>query len=244
MMTSDPFAESKTIKCGNCKDQHLTVADVRACHGKTSALPGITEKQLRFIRALSEERGVDTDDADLTKLSKAEASREISRLLSLPKIAQASSGSGRVVSVNDSKMPGQGVFTVVMTDGSRISIRVHKGQQGWSRGKLIISYLSGPQNTQDWTRCGYIDFETGGANLNKNYGDDTNLVKAIKVLLGANQEEREAMGYSYAMESSRCFNCNKLLTVPISVYNGLGPVCADNLGVMRNEVPYEDVVGD
>ena len=81
-----------SINCGHCKGHHATVADVRACSeystgnlltrtANTSGEPKATDKQMSFLKALLEERGLDSQRSEWTK---REASAEIERLLHMP----------------------------------------------------------------------------------------------------------------------------------------------------------------
>jgi hypothetical protein len=46
------------------------------------------------------------------------------------------------------------------------------------------------------------------------------------VLLGSTDEDRTEAGKAYALASGCCYICNRLLTTPESIADGIGPVCA------------------
>jgi hypothetical protein len=89
-----------TIKCGNCKATHESVAAVRACYGQpvpavAPVAPSVpvakptkpaTEKQVAFLTRLAAERGVAVPVVATTR----EASAAIEALMAMPKPAPAS----------------------------------------------------------------------------------------------------------------------------------------------------------
>lgn len=113
-----------------------------------------------------------------------------------------------------------GYYTVVMTDGTHVTLRIlTNAQKGYRR----IAYLAGPANTSDYVNFGTIrdgkvwafpDFRNGY----------TRQKEAAAVLLDGQIGHKEA-GKAFAMMSGRCWKCNAVLTDPESIRLGIGPVC-------------------
>lgn len=121
-------------------------------------------------------------------------------------------------------IPSVGFYTVVMADGSHVTIRV---QPHWeAANSLVYGYLAGSENTSD-----YINFAHSSPNgatrvWRKFLGQLPRQREALAVLLRATTEEQKEAGLAYAMASGRCARCGRTLTVPASIHRGLGPECA------------------
>lgn len=79
---------TRTIRCGNCKQTHNTVAEVRECFGRPYE-PPITAGQRNFAQALLREHEPPDEYADMSEdrinqMSKAEASQFIGRMKQQP----------------------------------------------------------------------------------------------------------------------------------------------------------------
>lgn len=85
-------------------------------------------------------------------------------------------------------------------------------------GRQLIAYLSGADNETDYTRFGHID-ERGNLRIWKKHQDNTALVADAKSFWADPHAEN-------VVPAVRCYRCGHKLTVPASVYNGLGPDCA------------------
>lgn len=134
------------------------------------------------------------------------------------------------VEVDDSQPIEQavpnGTYTVVFADGDYRTLRVSDDFRPESpEGSQMVSFLSGPDNSSDFTGFAFLSGER--LSVWKRYSEDTAIVNAAKLLL----EDWEEAGYAYALQSGNCFRCGRKLTVPASITRGLGPVCAEKLGV-------------
>lgn len=143
------------IKCGKCKSTHPTVSAVRVCYGQPASTTTVseaytgrtqanvnpvaatsdpfgepvvvnaaTEKQVAFILKLATERD---QKVSVEGLSKGAASKEISRLLDMPKSARTFSSAG--------SEPADGIYYV---ENSNEIFKVYKmvhgsGRQGVKR---------------------------------------------------------------------------------------------------------------
>lgn len=91
-------------------------------------------------------------------------------------------------------------------------------------GTQIVSYLSGADNDSAYTGFGYVFGNTFKAW--KSFTKAAELHAAVNFMLVADKDTRIDYGHAYALQSGRCFICNRRLTVPASINRGMGPDCA------------------
>jgi hypothetical protein len=123
-----------------------------------------------------------------------------------------------------------GTYTVVLDETGNYrtlklsDVPTEKCVNGTPVGAQYVGYLKGANNETDYQPMGYIC----GTELRIKtiYRKDSNIVKALTVLLSADKETQHDMGHAYAIESNRCWRCNRTFTVPASIHRGLGPECA------------------
>ena len=120
----------------------------------------------------------------------------------------------------------EGLYTVTLGDGTRRTFRVRTRQAGPLIGKRIISYLGGPDNEQDYVGFAFLSDGDTRISIWKKF-QNSDLEKYAVVLLA----DPKAAGEAYAMESGRCYRCNRVLTVPASIHRGMGPECAQKEGI-------------
>lgn len=115
-----------------------------------------------------------------------------------------------------------GVYTLVLDDGSYKTIKVHSPKRGNFVGKTILSYLYGPDNGADFEAFGFLM----GARvaLWKRYSQNVELRRLVEGLVAP--EKAAEAGLAYAVASGNCYKCGRRLTVPASIHNGMGPDCA------------------
>lgn len=123
------------------------------------------------------------------------------------------------------KIPEMGRYTVEFPDGGWKTLRFKRAERGGLAGKVIASYLAGPDNESDY--IGFANSNDGEATMRvwNRFKSDTWLVEALRVVL-RNDEGAAKAGLAYAMKSGRCYRCGRPLTVPTSIHRGLGPDCA------------------
>ena len=100
------------------------------------------------------------------------------------------------------------------------------GTKNFFFGKQIVSYLSGPDNENNFQGFAHLD-ETGGVRIWKRFRTE-NMARyqlALATLQKIGGEGRSEAGLEYAMRSGRCMKCNRTLTVPASLHRGMGPQC-------------------
>lgn len=125
-----------------------------------------------------------------------------------------------------------GTFTIVLNEsGDYRTLRITDadGKLNQVEGTQIVSYLSGSDNESNYTGCAFLQGTT--VKVWSKFKADTALTKAIDVLVTADKETRIDLGSAYAMEAGRCWRCNRKLTVPASLHRGVGPDCAEKLGI-------------
>jgi Family of unknown function (DUF6011) len=201
-----------SIKCGHCGGTHESVQDVRKCYGgqtvATVARPadGATAKQLGFLRKLREERGLVTDG--LEKLSKAEASDEISRHLS-PKGKAAKAvyeANGKRQAERTAPYPDvpAGHYAVESLTGNNDLdfFRVDRPTEGHYRGRTFVKRVIG----------GRPDVAVRGPQARA----------ALEAILAAGTDKATLR---YGQEIGRCGKCNRHLTDEVSRSRGIGPDC-------------------
>jgi hypothetical protein len=133
----------------------------------------------------------------------------------------------------------KGTFTVVFADNSRRTIKIRRQNKNanFRPGVMLVKYLSGPNNENDYTAFGEVVEENGrlvAVKIWKRYQDKAMIVEAVKVLC----QDPQAAAKAYAQESDRCANCNHELTVPqgpkkenLNPYRdaGYGPDCGEEI---------------
>lgn len=121
-----------------------------------------------------------------------------------------------------------GRYTVVFEDDTYKTVRVSTQDKDsdFMPGRVLLSYLSGPDNDHDYTRFGHVD-ESGSVRIWKKHQGVAVLSEAVKVLLDSPDKASTA----YAQESKKCSMCGRNLTVPASLNAGRGPDCAKKAGL-------------
>lgn len=128
-------------------------------------------------------------------------------------------------SVPEPREEPEGYFTVTLQDEDYVTLRFRRQpeQDGFMPGKVLVGYLTGPDNTRDYLNIGNL--ENGHLRVWRKHRDKNRVIQAVKVALGDPDAAREA----YATESGNCSRCGRTLTVPASLNRGLGPVCAEKV---------------
>jgi hypothetical protein len=125
----------------------------------------------------------------------------------------------------------EGRYTIIFPDEAYRTIRVSRNDNpDFFNGEgFTLGYLSGPDNDTAYTGFGIIRADGLLTIWRKFRGGDTEtkLRRAVDVLLA----DPATAGESYALASRRCYRCNRTLTVPASLHRGLGPDCAEKVGM-------------
>jgi hypothetical protein len=113
-----------------------------------------------------------------------------------------------------------GYITVVNpnTKGHR-TFRIWTAKKGGLAGKRIVSLLTGPDRSRDWKGFGFAG--DLGIRAWKRY-QETEFAKFADILTFVEKGEAYGLEYKYA---GHCRVCNRLLTNPVAIQMGIGPVC-------------------
>lgn len=147
---------------------------------------------------------------------------------------------------------GKAIFTVTNPSGQHYTFKIRKPRP---ETPYFVSMLTGPDNTSSFTYLGLYN-PTLKMDINQNVrltakSRMTNDSTPVKVLRWAIKKVAEAnshapilpTGYSIQHEG-RCCRCGRRLTVPESIDSGIGPECAEMMGVAHErlvEVPRDTV---
>lgn len=221
------------IKCGSCGKFHGTVEDVRKCFNREPVeevlvdRPSVpaTDRQKLYITSLLADRVWDGEPFTLETISKDEASGIIGALKSCPvkAVKQTHIVIGKV------PVPSQGKFTVVWPNEERRTYRFKTPKDGNFKDKILVGFLSGSDNETDYTNFGNAITNQTIRVWNR-FTEESMLVQGLRFLLESNEAQLKA-GEMYSVESGNCWRCGRTLTVPASISRGLGPICAELLGV-------------
>lgn len=121
------------------------------------------------------------------------------------------------------------IFTVVIADGSHVTLKIKAGTERFGAGKQVVSFLSGSDNESDYTGFAFLTGRTVSVWSRFRNNDNSRIIEAINFLVNP-ETDALAAGKRYALESGKCCVCNRTLTVPESIENGIGPECAKNFG--------------
>lgn len=194
-----------------------------------------TEKQVEYIYGLIAKKVVPgdvltrIDDIEDGLLSKADASQFITLLKDLPYREVRRPAVQASPSVTT---PDEGLYTV-HDEQSHVTFRVRRAS--WAQGRTVISYLTAVNGRQTYRGFGFLSER--GLQVWDSARDAHKAIHAAQWLIGSAQRHSYArqtflnLAEAHALSSGTCLSCLKTLTVPASIYRGLGPDCARRLGV-------------
>lgn len=117
----------------------------------------------------------------------------------------------------------QGIFTVVMSSGSRRTIKVSDEQPD---GTVFVFLLTGSDNENSYSCVGLIRGDKFRWTRKYANTESEPLRTAVATVLTFNTTLLSRLGQAYALESGKCYVCNRTLSTPESIEAGIGPVCA------------------
>jgi len=124
-----------------------------------------------------------------------------------------------------------GLYTVKREDETHITFRfrTQKDDDTFAPGQQIVSTLIGQNNEGDYLQWGFVNAHTGGIAVWKSRRDRVNdwPILAHALITG----DWQLAGLTYAKASGNCYICNRRLTVPESIESGIGPICAEKIGL-------------
>lgn len=128
---------------------------------------------------------------------------------------------------------GNAIFTVSNPTGEHYTYRVTKpDNQDVNKPIWFVSFLSGPDNTSDYSYLGLLSRKDDGswsffATKASKAKPDSKVFKvagwALTIVL---EEQPLPTGYKI-QHAGRCGRCGRPLTDPESIATGLGPICRD-----------------
>ncbi len=135
-------------------------------------------------------------------------------------------------------LAGQATFTVNTPDKGHRTFRVEKVEATakWPEA-WFVKTLVGPDNTEDFAYLGKLDPFTGQVATtfkSASFADSFRLKLLNRILArvwGDDQKAFEQHGYTCQHEG-KCGRCGRTLTVPSSIDNGIGPDCAEKMGLV------------
>lgn len=133
---------------------------------------------------------------------------------------------------------GKATFTLQGKD-ARFTYRVSRkeNEPGSKFGPFtyFVGLLSGPDNTADYTYLGLLDPATGYVRLTRNsrLTESAPSVKAIRWALPKLHAGAKMPSSFSIHHEGRCGRCGRELTVPESIETGIGPDCAEQMGIRQ-----------
>lgn len=118
-----------------------------------------------------------------------------------------------------------GYYTIVFPEqNTHRTLRIQRAKYGHFEGKLIISKLTGSDNTSNYTGLAHIENDGSLRIWQKSNLSDAQK-RSLTYFLTCILNDATPYGKAYALKSGNCFRCNRLLTNPESIDNGIGPEC-------------------
>jgi len=125
-------------------------------------------------------------------------------------------------------LAGRAVFTAVNSKGERYTYRVrHKEATADYPEAWFASYLTGPDNTSDYSYIGKVDKGSGAVSLTakSRLVETSRPLLVLRWLLKQVWEGKELPEGYAVFHMGKCGRCGRALTVPESIKNGIGPEC-------------------
>ena len=120
---------------------------------------------------------------------------------------------------------GKSIFTVGNNQGQHFTYKI---RQPKGKDVFFINLLTGPDNTTSYTYLGIYNpsNQTVVTTAKSKFTKDSLPVKVLTWAINTVKMNKQLpKGYSIQHEG-RCCRCGRLLTVPESIENGIGPECA------------------
>lgn len=137
-------------------------------------------------------------------------------------------GSGNLQGANNIKryiFAGSALFTLVSAQ-SRYTYKVSQAKGRESRdiepGRFLVGVLAGPDNDADYRFLGIIQ----DGELTSKRNNNARSFAALRWTLDTIASGGDVSERIEVWHEGRCGRCARTLTVPESIANGLGPICA------------------
>lgn len=117
-----------------------------------------------------------------------------------------------------------GCFTIQNTSkNTHRTVRIKTVKKGNLEGKRIISILTGPDNNSDYRGFGFVN-DNGLIFIWNKHRDSHILLWIARYISGKFRFDQDVKNVNLLVEKS-CIRCNRRLTTPESIKNGIGPEC-------------------
>ena len=122
---------------------------------------------------------------------------------------------------------GNGFYSILYTSGEHRTMRIKTPKTGNFKGRKLIGFLSGCDNTSDYTFFGELT-NSGELKIWRNFANSQSVERLARIRRAVEiiASDSQTAGKAFAVHSGNCYGCGRLLTVPASVFAGLGPECA------------------
>jgi hypothetical protein len=129
----------------------------------------------------------------------------------------------------DTQIPN-GTFTLVnkATD-THITLRIHTVKSGDLKGKRIISKMNGRDNTRDYQGIAFLNKQDTYSLWARHRTDKNASTISILLAMIIKGKESRFSDRVEIKESRKCLRCNRKLTNPQSVEDGIGPECIQKI---------------
>jgi hypothetical protein len=216
-LTEAVTARNTSADCTVILMQTQTAPTAHATH------PDVVEGNRFGQHEAAQERAAHLSDPDYRE-SLAKAARTEVSTQSISREAQ------EIAAIQQSRKISDGTYTIVRPDGSYRTLQFRTPKDGDLIGKTIVKYLSGQDNTADYTGCAFYDTATGRVVIWKRYRANEGFCQEILAAVATVAQNPSEAGEAYALQSGRCCRCNRTLTVPASIHRGMGSECAAKYG--------------
>lgn len=145
--------------------------------------------------------------------------------------------SGRMQTAEDVKnfvLAGNATFTIVSTKtGTRFTYKVRRSKEEAGKDVVyFVSLLNGPDNQNDYCYMGIITARGFiFANKKSSVQSDAPSSKAWRWFFDAVLAGARMPATLEVWHEGKCGRCGRALTVPESIARGIGPECADKMGM-------------
>lgn len=119
-----------------------------------------------------------------------------------------------------------GTVTLINNEkGSHITLQIKTVRKGDLKGKRIIARLKGRDNTRDYMGFGFVNnddtISLWAKHRNARNAQIAYIVRSLFV-----EGDKSRFAKTVTMEVSKnCLRCNRKLTTPQSIADGIGPEC-------------------
>lgn len=120
-----------------------------------------------------------------------------------------------------------GIFTLLnKATKTYVTFKISTVRNGELKGKRIISKLVGSDNVNSYKGMAFLN-NYDSFNLWKKYRNNPKNAQTISILLGMLKDgEKSPFLERIELKASKnCLRCNRLLTTPQSIDDGIGPEC-------------------